>query len=132
MFNLWCFLLVCVHMCVVHVCVWMQVHMCRSRAGQKPTLGVSTQELCTLLFFETKSLFGTWDELISLHLSSQQVQGHPCLSFPSLGVTSAQHCAQLFMWVLWLKLRYPCLHDKPRTRPTEPIYGAFIVIKPHT
>lgn len=81
-------------MCVSCMYVYGYKYTC---AGGRTEANLGCQysgAVCLVSFGDTVSLWNlgliSWSTLYS-----QQVQGASCLSFPSIGFTSAHHCSQL-------------------------------------
>lgn len=72
--------------CVCSACMYMDARKHVQGGGQKPALGVSTQELCTLFLLKTRSLFGTWDSLVSLHSPASKPRDPLVSASPALAL----------------------------------------------
>lgn len=113
--------------CVCSACMYMDARKHVQGGGQKPALGVSTQELCTLFLLKTRSLFGTWDSRLAYTLQPAS-PGTLLSQLPQHWRYKCTPLCPAFKWVLWLKLRYSCLRAKARTMSTEAMHGVCIVL----
>lgn len=100
------------HMSIFHMCVgWMCMYVCASVSRNQRSTSDVIPQLLSMLVSETESLTGTWDSPSSLVWMSSKLQQATWLSLLAARIASACHHAQLFVWVVGVKLSVSLISD---------------------